>query len=118
MKLLLAQIQLFSDLCKVSHQMANSVCTSQCCLLHCLQGVHREAIEHITSESYKWLPVNEIVKCLTDHQVPTIVRSAYLDFATAAIVEPQLEDSGVSSEYAWKVFVSLPCIILLQALMI
>ena len=73
--------------------------------IHHLQGVHREAIKHITS-SRKWLPVDEIAKCLTDEQVPAIVRSAYLDFATAAIVEPQLEHSGVSCEYAWKVFVS------------
>ena len=82
----------------------DGVCVSQCALFHSLQGVNTEAMEHITSR--EWLPVNEIAKCLTQQKVPPIVRSAYLDFATAAIVEPQLEHSGVSCEYAWKVFVS------------
>ena len=53
-----------------------------------------------------WLPVDEIVKCLSDRTVDSAVRSAYLDFATAAIVKPQLEESGVPSEHVWKVFVS------------
>ena len=76
------------------------------CLVHSLQGIHRDAIEHFTSKDYMWLPVDEIVKCLSDKTVDSAVRSAYLDFATAAIVEPQLEESGVSSEHFWRVFVS------------
>ena len=77
-------------------------------LVHSLQGVNREAIKHITSEheDYNWLSVDVIVQCLTDQSVPTDVRSAYYEFATAAIVEPQLEESGASSEYIQKVFVS------------
>ena len=75
-------------------------------LVHSFQGVHREAIMYLTSKEYKWLPVDQIVKCLEDSNISSVVRSAYLDFVTAAIVEPQLEDSGASIEYSWKVFVS------------
>ena len=68
-----------------------------------------EAIMYLTSNEYKWLPVEEIVKCLEDSKVSSVVRSAYLDFVTAAIVEPQLEKSGASGEYSWKVLVSHVC---------
>ena len=76
-------------------------------LVHSLQGVNWEAINHITSA--QWLSVDVIMHCLTDQNLRKLapkVWSAYLKFATAAIVEPQLEESGVSSDHIWRAYVS------------
>ena len=73
-------------------------------LVHSLQGVNRKAIEHIVSD--QWLPVDEILKCIKDEEVAPTVRSDYLEFATAAIVELQLEESGAPSDHVWRAFVS------------
>ena len=105
--ILVAQIRLFSRVCKVEivHYLAvtlklgvNHVSTAQ--------GVNHVSIAKIVEED-KLVTIEEAFLCIKDEDLDRSLRSAYIDFIISTLVDVNVEESGTRIENIWHTFVSL-----------
>ena len=105
---LVAQIKLFSCVCKVNSLSPGSNNDNMLMINFSLQGVNKECISKIVKED-RLATTEEAHLCIKDEHLHPALRSAYIDFIISTLVDVNVEESGTTVGNYWLTFVSLAC---------
>ena len=85
------------------------------------QGVNKVSIRKIVEEE-KLVTTEEAFMCIKDKDLDPALRSAYIEFIIATLVDVNVQESGTTVENIWHTFVSsvfmdVPCFVARVALL-
>ena len=104
LKIIVAQIKLYSGICKVSisfSELINVMFIS----IYMIQGVNKNSIAKLVGEE-ELLTVKTALSWLDDDTLDPSLKSAYIDFLIATLIDVNAEESGAKIDNLFLTFVS------------